>query len=135
VPVVSQGPLARRVFVAGRGLRRLCQPIVQVADPDPHRMAPRTAATVSQHRPEAKSGTLGAGLLQRELSVPTQRAVRHFGVAVMPGTAAVGMLRPGPSVSPSKGVKGRGGGRAVGAWNPRNPTMCRRPAKWPASTR
>jgi hypothetical protein len=120
VPVVRQRPLARRVLVVGRGLCRLCQPIVQVADPDPHRMAPLTAATagrrktaptagfpegapipgrkrfttsatVSGPRPEAKWGTLGAGLLQRELSMSTQRAMRHFGVAVMPGTAAVGM--------------------------------------------
>ena len=152
------------MFVVGRGLCKLCQPIVQVTDPDPHRMAPHTAATagrpktapsagfpegapipdrkrsttsatVSRHRPEAKSGSLGSALLQRELSVPTQRAARHRGVAVMPGTAAVGMLRPGLSVSPSKGVKGRGGGLAVGARNPRNPTMCRRPARWRASTR
>jgi hypothetical protein len=78
VPVVSQGPLARRVLVAGRGLCRLCQPIAQVTDPDPHRMAPLTATT--------------AGPLQPELSVPTRRAVRHFGVAVMPGAAASGIL-------------------------------------------
>ena len=104
VPVVSLGPLARRVLVAGRGLCRLCQPIVQVTDPDPHRMAPLTAATAGRrktapaagfpggvpipgrkrvttsatangHSPEAKWGSLGAGLLQRELSVSTWRAV------------------------------------------------------------
>src|SRR5579862_9555549 len=78
VPAVSQGPLARPVLVVRRGLCSLCQPIVQVTDPDPHRMAPLTAAT--------------AGLLQRELSVPTRRTVRRFGVAVMPGTAASGVL-------------------------------------------
>jgi hypothetical protein len=76
----------------GRGLCRLCQPIVQVADPDLHRMARLTTATVSGHRPEAKWGTLGAGLLQRELSMPIQGAVGHFGVAVLPGTVASGML-------------------------------------------
>lgn len=80
------------MLVAGRGLCRLCQPIVQVPDPAPHRMAPLTAATMSGHGPEATWGTPGAGLRQHELSVPTQGAVRHFGVAVMPGAAAVGTL-------------------------------------------
>ena len=71
------------MLVVGRGLCRLCQPIVQVPDPAPHRMDPLTPAT--------RWGTLGAGLLQRELSVSAQGAVKPFGVAVMPGTAAVGM--------------------------------------------
>ena len=84
VPVVNQGPLARRVLVVGRGLCRLCQPIVQAADPAPHREAPLIAAMMSGHRPEVTWGTLGAGLRQRELSGPTQGAVR-------PGTAAAGM--------------------------------------------
>jgi hypothetical protein len=69
------------MLVVGRGLCKLCQPIVQFADPAPHRMALLTAATA-----------LRAGLLQRELSVPTLKRVRHFGVAVMPGTSAAGRL-------------------------------------------
>lgn len=61
--------------------------------PVPGRKRCTTPATVSGHGPEAKWGTLGAGLLQRELSMPSQRAARHFGVAVvMLGTAAPGML-------------------------------------------
>jgi hypothetical protein len=102
------------MLVVGRGLCRLCQPIVQVADPDPHRMAlltgatagrrktvpaagapggapisvrkrDSTSATASGHSPEAKWGSLEASLLQRESSVSTRRGVA-------PGTAGVGML-------------------------------------------
>ena len=43
-----------------------------------------TSATASGHSPEAKWGSLGAGLLQRELTMSTRGAVA-------PGTAAVGM--------------------------------------------
>ena len=55
-------------------------------------MAPLSAATVSGYRPEAKRGTLGVGLRQRELTVSTLGVAGHFGVAVMLGTPAPGML-------------------------------------------
>ena len=50
-------------------------------------MALLTAATVSGHRPEAKSGPPGRVFSNASWACPTRRAVRHFGVAVMPGTA------------------------------------------------
>ncbi len=81
------------MLVVGRGLCRLCQPIVQVAHPGLHRMAPLPAVTVSGDRPEAKRGTLGAGLRQRELNQSTHQAVGDSGVAVvMPGNAAARMV-------------------------------------------